>query len=142
MHFQLIFLLFLFPAFSYATLQTTAEFMEQSHKTRETLSKDASFKKIADELQTFEKSLNTAIQEYEKDSPLEGGDEEEKVFKLSFGFKNIFNLAKQKSASKEACEKAKHQIEFEDKSGLDEDAKLSEAAEEALKWLELLCKTF
>jgi hypothetical protein len=140
MRLQIIIAIFLFPIFSSATPKTAAELMQDSQSARAEVSKKKSFSKTAKKLKDFENSLNMTIKEYEKESPLEGGEEEEKVVKFSYRFEGPFNLAGLKSANKKVCEKIRSQIEFEDKTGQTEDAKLSEAAEESLKWLELLCK--
>jgi hypothetical protein len=140
MRFQLVILGILLPGFAFAAIKNVTDLMKESQGARAETAKELSFEKKSKRLKDFEINLNATIKAYEKDSPTEGGDDEEKVVKFSYRFEPLFALASQKAAGKESCAKTKHQIEFEDKSGKAEDAKLSEAAEESLKWLELLCK--
>jgi hypothetical protein len=112
--------------------------MSESQSLREAAEKEKTPDKRIKKLKEFERNLKATIKAYEKDSPTEGGDAEEKVVKFSYRFEPVFELAGKKITEAE-CEKAKGRIEHEDKSGRPEDATLSANAEEALKWLAAIC---
>ncbi|MGZ3744374.1 MAG: hypothetical protein ACXWRE_09690 [Pseudobdellovibrionaceae bacterium] len=139
MRFLLILLLLLSPALSSATLKTVTDLMNEAKENRAEISPQNSLEEKLKKLRQFENSLSSTLKGYIKASAQEGGEAEEKVAKFSYRFEVLFKLSRQKQINPEACKKSRHQIEFEDKSGKSEDAKLSEAAEEALQWLDLIC---
>jgi len=134
----ILFLLFV-PALSFANPKDLGALKLESQKAREELAKEKSFEKISKKLKDFEASINATIKDYEKANPKEGDANEEKVVKFSYRFEPLFALTRTKP-DKTTCEKTRGRIEFEDLSGKEEDAPLSENAEEALKWLPLLCE--
>lgn len=116
-----------------------AAVMKESQALREAAAKETSPAGKLKKLKEFETSLNDAIKSYEKASPTEGGEAEEKVVKFSFRFEPIFEMSKKKFA-KSDCDKARGRIELEDQSGKPEGSPLSANAEEAIKWLDVVCK--
>jgi hypothetical protein len=121
------------------TLKDVEALMKESQALRETAAKEKNSAGRLKKLQEFETSLNAALKAYEASSPAEGGEAEEKVVKFSFRFEPVFELSKKKFA-KSDCAKARGRIELEDQSGKSEGSPLSANAEEALKWLELICR--
>lgn len=113
--------------------------MKESQTAREIAMKEKEASAKLQKLKAFETSLNATIKDYEKASPTEGNEAEEKVVKFSYRFEPLFDLANAK-VTKEACEKAKGQIQKDDQSGKPEGAALSVNAEEALKWVDVICK--
>lgn len=121
-----------------ATPKDVTAMMSESKTARESLSKEKDSAKKIEKLKAFEKVLNATLQDYEKENPEEGGDAEEKVAKFSYRFEPVFELASKKIAKTE-CDKTKGRIELEDRSGKAEEADLSDAAKEALKWVDVIC---
>lgn len=122
-----------------SALKDVTAMIKESQALRESAAKETSAAGRLKKLKEFETSLNAAIKSYEKAAPTEGGEAEEKVVKFSFRFEPIFEMSKKKF-TKSDCEKARGRIELEDQSGKPEGSPLSANAEEALKWLELICK--
>lgn len=122
-----------------STLKDVTVMIKESQALRQSAMKESNTTGRLKKLKEFETSLNAAIKSYEKVSPTEGGDAEEKVVKFSFRFEPIFEMSKKKF-TKSDCDKAKGRIELEDQSGKPEGSPLSANAEEALKWLDLVCK--
>lgn len=135
---SVILLTTLFCSLAWAAPKDFAAITKESQTARESAAKEKDLSKRLKKFKDFEASLNATIKDYEKESPEEGSDAEEKVVKLSYRFEPVSELAGKK-ISKEGCEKTKERIAFEDRGNKDEDAKLTPAAEEALKWVDLLC---
>ncbi|MBS1970303.1 MAG: hypothetical protein JSU04_08340 [Bdellovibrionales bacterium] len=140
MHNKIVILItFMVSVTALASPKDVAAMIKESQSLREAAAKETSAAGRLKKLKEFETSLNAEIKSYEKASPTEGGDAEEKVVKFSFRFEPIFDLSKKKF-TKTDCDKAKGRIELEDMSGKPEGSPLSANAEEALKWLEVVCK--
>lgn len=135
---QIVLLVTFISSTSLATPKDVIAVMKESQTSRENLSKEKDSAKKLEKLKEFEKSLSATLQDYEKENPEEGGDAEEKVAKFSYRFEPVFELATKK-ITKAACDKTKGRIELEDRSGKTEDADLSDAAKEALKWVDVIC---
>lgn len=139
MHYEVIISLLLFTSAAIAAPKDIAAVMKESQSARESIAKEKDPTKKIKKLKEFETSINATIKDYEKESPAEGGDAEEKVVKFSYRLEHAFDLANSK-ITKDACEKAKGLIRKDDEANAPAGAPLSANAEEALKWVEVLCK--
>jgi hypothetical protein len=140
MRFQLITLFLILPMLAQAAPKDVKSLLADSQKYRAELATEKSFEKLAQKLKDFEKEITAALDEYEKLDPEEGGQGEEYVAKFSYSLEPAIALAESKKPSEKDCEKAKHQIDFEDRGSREEDATLTPDAQEALAWADLLCK--
>lgn len=113
--------------------------MKESQEARATATKETSPAKKTEALKGFEKSLNATIKDYEKANPTVGTDAEEKVVKFSYRFEPVFALAAKKISASE-CTKTREQIEKEDLGNKPEGTALTANAQEALLWVDILCK--
>jgi hypothetical protein len=139
MRYALILITSFFAQITFAAPKDVAAMMKESQAARELAAKEKDATAKIKKLKAFEASLNATIKDYEKELPTEGNEAEEKVVKFSYRFEPLFDLASAK-VTKEACEKTRGQIQKDDQTGKPEGAALSANAEEALKWVDVLCK--
>ena len=135
----LFFTSMLLPMSAFSAPKNIAHFLNDSKALRLESAKEKSAEKKAFLFKKLEKDLQLTIKEYEKANPEEGGDAEDLVARFSFKLEHVSPLASGKKPSSKDCEKAKHQIDLEDKSGRGENATLSPGAQEALEWASVLC---
>lgn len=140
MHFRLIIVICCFPILANA-LKNVEEFFKISQRYRQEVAPGTAYEKKFEKLQKLEKEIAKTLDDYEKASPQEGGQDEEFVAKFSYSLEPVLELKAPQTSSNNGCEKARHQIEFKDKGSRREDAPLTKEAQEALAWLTLLCQS-
>ena len=106
---------------------------------RSDLRKEKSPEVKTQKIKSLEKELKEAISAHVKASPEVGGSEEDRIFSQLSSLENALKIATLKKPSKTECDKAKHQIELEEKGSFEEKP-LSAEAQEALAWVQVLCR--
>lgn len=139
MRYEVILFSLLLTSTAIAAPKDITAVMKESQSARESIAKEKDSAKKIKKLKELESSINATIKDYEKESPTEGGDAEEKVVKFSYRLEHVFDLASGK-ITKEVCDKTKGLIKKDDEANSPAGAPLSANAEEALKWADLICK--
>lgn len=125
---------------AFAHGHTEADLLKKSQDAHTKASKESSYAGKAQILKELEKSFETTLTQYEKKNPQEGSDQEQDVSRLFYTLEPAFNLAKLTSKDKKACARARNSVLAGATQGKSEDTPPGPRAQEALRWIELLCK--
>lgn len=90
-------------------------------------------------LKDLESELKATIDKYIQRAPELGDKDEEEVSKFYYTLEPVFALKNSKPPKGAPCEKAKHDVELEDRMGRPDSEPLTADAEEAMAWLKVLC---
>lgn len=116
-----------------AKSKVVADFYKESETLRN------SPKNSAAKIKELEQSFKTTLDQYEKENPKAGDKTEQEVSLLFYTLEPVFKLAKTKKIETLDCERTRQEIKTGDGMGRPEDSVASKQANEAYKWLELLC---
>lgn len=119
---------------AFAQVKVT-DLYKESKASLELAKKEKTFAKKSEHLKKLESSMKSSQKEYEEKMPDEGNEDEKEVHLLYYTLEPVFNMA-----STEECAKTEQAIKADDRMGRGDDAELTTRAEEALKWLKVLCK--
>ncbi|WP_373999620.1 hypothetical protein [Bdellovibrio bacteriovorus] len=125
---------------TFAKNKTVQDFYNESQAL---LKKAESAKTLSEKqghLKTLEKSLKVSLQEYEKENPEEAKGEEKEVSLFESTFEPVFELKDKKSLAPKDCDSKKQFIITGDSMGRPEEAPRTKTAQEALRWMDVLCK--
>ncbi|MEK2645357.1 hypothetical protein [Bdellovibrio sp. BCCA] len=125
---------------SYADLKKADDFYKESETAYQKALKEKTFSKKASYLKDLKKSFETTLKEYEKKNPDEGTDQEQEVSTLYYTLEPAFELSALNKVTEKECDKKELTVRSQAGHGKEEGAKLSARAEEALRWIEVLCK--
>lgn len=119
---------------------TESDLLRKSQDAYLKASKETSYTRKAEILKGLEKSFESVLAEYEKLNPQEGSDQEQDVSRLFYTLEPAFNLAKLKTKDKKACARERMSVISGAAQGKAEDTPPGPRAQEALRWIDLLCK--
>ncbi|WP_413557182.1 hypothetical protein [Bdellovibrio sp. HCB209] len=132
-------LMIAFASIAWATPKTKLDLLSDLKNRREKAA-NLDYKGTSEELQKAGSVVKSAVDHYKKlANPVLTAPEEQVLF-VSYSMEPVLKLAKATKPSAQDCEKAKKQINLEDKGTKPEDSTASDEAQEALSWLALLCK--
>ncbi|WP_413570553.1 hypothetical protein ACLWBD_08250 [Bdellovibrio sp. HCB117] len=126
------------PAF--AKNKTVQDFYTESQTLLQKAQSAKTLQEKQSHLKSLEKSLKASLQEYEKENPEEAKGEEKEVSLLESTLEPVFELKDKKSLTPKDCESKKQFIITGDSMGRPEEAPRTKTAQEALRWIDVLCK--
>lgn len=133
-------LFILSPLCAFAELKSVDEFYKESESLFKKASAEKTFKEKTKHLLDLEKSFKKSLEAAEKENPHEASSKEKEVSLLFSTLEPVFDLAHQKKLKTDDCEKKAQSIRAGDSMGRDEGAPRSKSAQEALRWIENICK--
>lgn len=131
-------LLFIQP--TWAGLKVRADFTRESQILISKAEKEPDKNKRALLLGKLKASLEKTLDQYEKESPLGGGEHEKEVSRFLYTLDPAFDLAAEKKKDAIRCEQSAQAVRSSNSLGKEDGAELTTDAKEALRWIEVLCK--
>ncbi|MDG0818221.1 hypothetical protein [Bdellovibrio svalbardensis] len=118
-------------------LKVVSDLYKESESLRSIAQKESplKFEKIKD----LEKSFKSALDQYEKENPKAGDKAEQEVSLLFYTLEPVFKLANSKEIKTSDCLKVRQEVKTGDSMGRPEGSLASKQADEAYKWLDILC---
>lgn len=136
----IVLLIFTLTLSAEAKIKNAQDFFKESQEHYQKALAEKTFEKKASIMKDLKKSFETTLKEYEKANPEEGDRQEHNVSLLFYTMAPAFELSSQKKVSKTECSQKTQSVRTQDLMGKSEDSKLSERANETIKWIEVLCK--
>ncbi|WII70895.1 hypothetical protein QJS83_10525 [Bdellovibrio sp. 22V] len=127
-------------SFAQADLKKVDDFYKESEAAYQKAAKEKTFAKKSSYLKDLKKSFETTLNDYEKTNPKEGSAQEQEVSRLYYTLEPVFDVADLKTASEKDCDKKEQTVRAHASMGQPEGATLPARAQEAIRWLEILCK--
>jgi hypothetical protein len=137
MHRVIVVLVFFNAVMAFAMPKQVKQFSDQIKTLKNSWSAKTDLKKKTADLKVLKSDFDSTILEYQKENPVKGNSEEEKVLSLFYAMEPLFILIDGK-VDTETCEQALHRIKMED--SYQDDGKLSANAQTAHDLTKLICK--
>jgi hypothetical protein len=125
---------------SFAITNSVDDFIKLSQKQREKIKNTKDFKTKAAELKSLEQEFIATREDLKKKNPENATKEQHNINVFFYVLEPVFAIAKKEKADGTECAQAKRQTTSDGRRGIAETAPMPKDSEEALAWIDLICK--
>ncbi|KHD87910.1 MAG: hypothetical protein OM95_11585 [Bdellovibrio sp. ArHS] len=125
---------------AFAKNKSTADFYAESEALLKKATAAANFTEKQKYLKNLQSSFQASLDQYEKENPAEAKTDEKEVSLLFSTLEPAFELLNKKSVRAKECDLKRQFVLTGDSLGRPESSPQTKTAQEALRWIDVLCK--